>query len=213
MHDALRLYSEQGFVIRLFVRLRYLLSPLEVLENWVPREGNILDLGCGHGLFTAYMAMRAPSRNILGVDPSSAKIEVARRTQSTVPNVHYILGNIDDVLKDKPFDTITIVDVLYLLPEARQREILETCHRLLSDSGVLVLKTQDTRPRWRFLWTYMQESVVVGLGVTLGDKGLHFMSATKARQILEETGFLVEYHRLPSRIFYPNVVFICRRRK
>jgi len=212
MHDALRLYSEQGFGIRLFVRLRHVLSPLEMLESWVPREGNILDLGCGHGLFTNYMALKEPSRNIVGVDPSQGKIKVAQQTQSEVPNVHYLVGDINDVSKDSPFDAITIVDVLYLLPEAEQREVLRVCRQLLSDSGVLVLKTQDTSPRWRYLWTYLQESIVVRTGLTLGN-GLHFMSVSKARQILKETGFRMEYYRLPSRILYSNVAFVCYKRE
>jgi 2-polyprenyl-3-methyl-5-hydroxy-6-metoxy-1,4-benzoquinol methylase len=212
MRDAIKLYSEHRLGIRLFVRLRNLLSPLEVLENLVPKEGNILDLGCGHGLFTNYMALRSRSRNILGLDPSAAKIEVAKKTESIVPNVHYLLGDVNNIGKEKPFDTITIVDVLYLLTENKQREILKTCHQLLSRAGVLVLKTQDTRPRWRFFWTYMQEMLVVGIGVTMSGNGLHFMPVVKTKQILEEAGFLAEHHRLPSRIFYPNVVFICRKR-
>ena len=212
MHDAIQLYSNQSLGIRLFLKLRHLLSPLEILENWVPKEGNILDVGCGHGLFTNYMALRAPSRNIVGVDPSISKIEVARRTESRVPNVHYILGDINDALKHEPFDAITIVDVLYLLPEAEQREILRACYQLLNDSGILVVKAQDTKPRWRFLWTYIQEKVMVGLvKLTLGDRKLHFLPAQKTRQILEEAGFSVEYFSLPSRIFYPNIAFVCRK--
>lgn len=211
MHDAIRLYSEQGLGIRLFIRLRHLLTPLEILENWLPREGNILDVGCGHGLFTNYMALRAPSRNIVGVEPSPAKIEVAKRTQSRVPNVNYILGDIDSILKQEPFDAITIVDVLYLLPEAKQREILKASYQLLKDSGILILKTQDTKPFWRFLWTYAQEKVMVGAGLTLGDKKLYFLPAQKIRRILEEAGFSAEYHRLPARIFYTHIAFVCRK--
>lgn len=211
MHDALRLYSDQSFSIRLFVRARHLLSPLGILENWVPKEGDILDLGCGHGLFTNYMALRAPYRNILGVDPSVQKIEVAKRTESKVLNVRYILGDINDIIENKCFDAITIVDVLYLLPEAKQEEILRACYRMLKKSGILVLKTQDTKPLWRSVWTYIQEMVMVNAKLTVGDRKLHFLSAQKSRQILEHSGFLVEYHKLPTRIFYPNIAFLCRR--
>lgn len=213
MRDALRLYSTQRAGIRAFVRLRHLLSPLESLENWVPREGKILDIGCGHGLFTSYMALKSPLRLVLGIDPSPDKIEVAKKTRPVLPNLNYRLGKVDDLSESGAFDAITIVDVLYLLPEPKQRAIMADCHRLLVDSGILVLKTQDTRPRWRYAWTFMQEKVAVGSGVTFGEKKLHFMPAAKARQMLEETGFQVEYHRLPSRIFYPNVVFVGRKVK
>lgn len=211
MRDALRLYARQTSVVRLFVRLRHFLSPLEALEKLVPGEGRILDLGCGHGLFTNYMALRAPSRDILGVDPSPAKIKVAKTTESMVPNVRYLPGSIEDVAENSRFDAITIVDVLYLLPVAEQQKILVACHQLLADAGVLVLKTQDTRPWWRYWWTCVQESIMVGTGMTHGS-GLHFLPAEKSREMLEAAGFTVAQNTLPSRIFYSNIVFICRKK-
>lgn len=211
MRDAIQLYSDQNFGIRLFVRLRHLLIPLEILENWVPKEGDILDLGCGHGLFTNYMALKAPYRNIFGVDPSIKKIKVAKRTEFKVPNVHYILGDINDIPENKRFDAITIVDVLYLLPEAKQKEILRACYRMLKKSGILVLKTQDTKPLWRFVWAYIQEMLMVNAKLTLGDRKIHFLSAQKSRQILEDPSFLVEYHKLPTRIFYSHIAFVCKK--
>ncbi|MFQ6071053.1 MAG: hypothetical protein ACE5LC_11100, partial [Candidatus Aminicenantales bacterium] len=92
-----------------------------------------------------------------------------------------------------------------------QREILKACHHLLKDSGILVLKSQDTKPRWRFVWMYGQEKVMVGTGVTLGDKKLHFLPAQKTKQILEEAGFSAEYHRLPARIFYTRSLLSAER--
>ena len=211
MRDTIRLYSDQSPSIRLFVRLRHLLSPLEVLEEKVPKRGNILDLGCGHGLFTNYMALRASSRNIVGIDPSIVKFKVAKKTEDRVPNVHYILGNITDAVELGHFDAITIVDVLYLLPEAEQIETIKTCYRLLSDSGVLLLKTQDTRPLWRFVLTYAQETVMVNARLTLGSKKLHFIAAPKTRKILKAAGFSVEYFKLPSSLFYPHIAFVCKK--
>ncbi len=211
MRDVIRLYSDQGLGIRLFVRLRHLLSPLEILEDKVPQAGNILDVGYGHGLFTNYMALRARPRNIVGIDPSVAKFKVAKKTEGRVPNVHYILGDIADVVEHGSFDAITIVDVLYLLPEAEQKEILRACYQLLSDSGVLLLKTQDTKPLWRFILTYVQETVMVNLKLTLGGKKLHFLPAPKTREILEAAGFSVEYFKLPSSLFYPHIVFVCKK--
>jgi 2-polyprenyl-3-methyl-5-hydroxy-6-metoxy-1,4-benzoquinol methylase len=210
MRDALRLYRRHPLVVRWFVRFRHLLSPLEAVEALVPREGRILDLGCGHGLFTGYMALRAPSRILLGVDPAPAKIKAARMTEDAVPNARYLLGTIADVPENNRFDAITIVDVLYLLPEEEQKQILHACYRRLADTGVLVLKTQDTRPRWRYWWTCAQESLMVGFRMTHGS-GLHFLPAEKRRAMLEEAGFTVTQHVLPSRIFYNNIVFIGRK--
>ena len=211
IRDALHLYVKQPIFVRWFVRLRHLLSPLEALEELVPKEGKILDLGCGHGLFTNYLALKAPSRNLLGVDPAPVKIQAAKTTESMVPNASYLLGSITDIPEASQFDAITIIDVLYLLPEGEQEKILTACHRLLTDAGVLVLKTQDTRPRWRYWWTCFQESIMVGLGITRG-RGLHFLPAERTRRMLSEAGFnKTEQHTLPSRFFYSNIVFICQK--
>jgi 2-polyprenyl-3-methyl-5-hydroxy-6-metoxy-1,4-benzoquinol methylase len=211
MRDALRLYVKQPCFVRWFVRLRHLLSPLEALEELVPGEGKILDLGCGHGLFTNYLALKAPSRSLLGVDPAPTKIQAAKKTEAAVRNARYILGSIDDIATDSRFDVITIVDVLYLLPEAEQKKILNACHQLLADAGVLVLKTQDTRPRWRYWWTCLQESLMVGFGMTHG-QGLHFIPAERTRRMLAEAGFnKIKQHTLPSKFLYSNIVFICRK--
>jgi 2-polyprenyl-3-methyl-5-hydroxy-6-metoxy-1,4-benzoquinol methylase len=212
MRDAIRLYNKQSRLVRWFVRLRHILSPLEAVEEMVPKEGKVLDVGCGHGLFSSYMALREPSRDVLGIDPAPAKIKAARMTEPPVPNARYLGGGIEVVPENSRFDAITIVDVLYLLPEVEQRKILKDCHHLLAESGVLILKTQDTRPRWRYWWTCAQESVMVGVGMTHGS-GLHFLPAEKSRRMLEEVGFTVTLHKLPSRIFYPNIVFICYKQE
>jgi 2-polyprenyl-3-methyl-5-hydroxy-6-metoxy-1,4-benzoquinol methylase len=209
MRDALRLYAKHPLFIRRFVRFRSILSPLEAIEEFVPEQGKILDLGCGHGLFTNYMALKAPARELLGVDPSLVKIQAARLTEPLVPNIRYLAGDINSVDDNLRFDAITIVDVLYLLPEAGQKKILQECRRRLVGDGILVLKTHDTRPKWRYWWARFEESIMVSLHLTQGS-GIHFMAGEQTRRMLEEAGFSAEQHKLPSRIFYSNIVFICR---
>lgn len=211
MRGALRLYAKQPIFVRWFIRLRHLLSSLEELEDLVPKEGRILDLGCGHGLFTNYLALKAPSRNLLGIDPAPAKMQAAKKTKSTVPNTSYLLGSITDIPENTRFDAITIVDVLYLLPEEEQEKILKTCYRFLTDTGVLVLKTQDTRPKWRHWWAVFQESIMLGFRMTHGH-GLHFLPAERTRRMLSEAGFnKTEQRNLPSKLLYTNIVFICHK--
>ncbi len=213
MHKTLNLYVKQPLFVRWFIRLRHLLSPLEALEGLVPKEGRILDLGCGHGLFTNYLALKAPSRNLLGIDPAPAKMQAAKKTEPMVPNTSYLLGSITDIPENTQFDAITIIDVLYLLPEEEQEKIIKTCYRFLNDTGVLVLKTQDTRPKWRYWWTCFQESIMVGFGITRGN-GVHFLPAERTRRMLSEAGFnKTEQRNLPSRLLYTNIVFICRKKE
>ena len=137
---ALACYRDESAFIRLFTRARSLLAPLERIAAEVPPQGRILDLGCGHGLFTNLLAIGSADRDLLGVDPSPAKLAVARRSSAGLRNVRYVQGRVDDVT-EAGFDTITILDVLYLLPDEQKLRILRQCRQLIAPNGLLLLKT------------------------------------------------------------------------
>ena len=75
----------------------------------------MLDVGCGHGLFGNLLALESAERQVVGVDPMDSKIAVAQRVAAPLPNARYAVGSAADVT-DGPYDVITILDVLYLLP-------------------------------------------------------------------------------------------------
>ena len=146
---ALDCYRDERPFVRLFVFARHLLAPLRRVAAEVPARGRILDLGCGHGLFANLLATSAPERDILGVDPSADKLRVARRSSRGLSNVRYQLGRAEDV-QGADFDAITVLDVLYLLPDDQKLAVLRRCHELLAPDGRLLLKTNDTRPWWKY---------------------------------------------------------------
>lgn len=209
MQRALALYDREPLGIRLFVRARHLLTPLERVADFVPLQGRILDLGCGHGLFSHLLALQSPARQIVGVDPSPVKIAVAARVGRRVPNVRYWQGTADSAAASR-FDAITICDVLYLLDPAAKAAVVRRCRELLAPGGVLVLKTNDTRPRWKYEWARFEEVLMTRLGLTLGHGQLHFYSAEQHRQLLREHGFDVETVDLNSWLPYPHMLFVAR---
>ncbi len=211
MSTALRLYEDQPLGVRAFVRARHLLCPLQAVERQVPPRGRILDLGCGHGLFSALMAVAAPQRSILGIDPSPAKIAAASRLAGKMPNVRFLQGTIDDC-GESGLDAITIVDVLYLLPVPEKLRILRRCRELLAPQGRLILKTNDTHPVWKYRWAWFQEVAMTGLGLTMGGHGLHFLGCRETERLLREAGFRdVGTDHIRSLLPYPHTLFSCSR--
>jgi 2-polyprenyl-6-hydroxyphenyl methylase/3-demethylubiquinone-9 3-methyltransferase len=208
LRAALDCYRHESPYIRLFTLARHIMAPLDTIAAAVPTTGRVLDLGCGHGLFTNLLALGAPRRELLGVDPSAAKLAVARRSSRSLPKVRYVQGRIEDVA-EHGFRAITILDVLYLLPDPDKLTVLRRCRDLLAPDGVLLLKTNDTRPRWKYALLRAEEELMVRmLGLTLGGQ-LHFRGVRDYIRLLREAGFATQVRHIDAGRPAPHRLFIC----
>ena len=63
---------------KLFLHLRWWLTPYERMAAYVPKSGKVLDVGCGHGLLAMEMALSAPNRTVLATDHDVARIALAQ---------------------------------------------------------------------------------------------------------------------------------------
>lgn len=201
-------YRGQALGIQGFVLARHLLAPLSRVLAAVPPRGRVLDVGCGHGLFANAAALGSPERQVLGVDPSGAKISVARSSSTGLPNVRYVQGIVQDI-EERDFDAISILDVLYLLPIEEKLAVLRACRERIAPDGVLILKTNDTRPPWKYRIARLQEEAMTGLGLTMGH-GLYFLSREQNAGLLELAGFRPTIVDLNTWLPYPHVMFVSR---
>ncbi|MBM3512998.1 MAG: class I SAM-dependent methyltransferase [Alphaproteobacteria bacterium] len=204
-----KFYRHESLGIRAFVAARRLLAPLDAIVRQVPAQGAVLDLGCGHGVFCLALAAASPDRWIVGVDPSPQKIVVAKRVGASFPNLRFQQGLIDSVAHER-FDVIIVLDVLYLMPPPKKLELLQGCRRMLAAGGVLLLKTNDTHPAWKYHVARAQERLMTGMGLTMGSGKLHFMSSGENADLLRRAGFSVETVHLRHWSPYPHVLFIAR---
>ncbi len=202
-------YKRQPLGIRGFVLARHLLAPIGRVLAAVPPSGRILDVGCGHGLFANALALGSPARQVLGVDPSGAKIAVANASSAGLPNVRYQQGTVQQIDEDG-FDAITILDVLYLLPIEEKLAVLRACRERIGPNGFLILKANDTRPPWKYRVARLQEQAMTGLGLTLGHGELHFLSREQNANLLELAGFQPQFVDLNNWLPYPHVMFVSR---
>lgn len=210
MDDVLALYAGSPLSVRAFVRGRTLLSDLESIERYVPESGTVVDLGCGHGLFANLMALRSKRRRVIGMDLAPEKIGIATTTIRHRDNLDFICADFFEAhIPD--CDAITIVDVLYLMPAEEQLRILRECRRKLGDGGLLVWKSQERRPRWKFALTWCQEMIMTSTGVTRGKHGrLTFLSREDAIGVLNAAGFDVSVVEMSGRRPYSDVLYLGR---
>ena len=52
----------------LFTRIRFFTAPYKLLEELVPKQGLIIDLGCGYGIFSNLLAITSLGRQIIGIE-------------------------------------------------------------------------------------------------------------------------------------------------
>lgn len=209
LRRSLDRYAGQSLGIRGFVLARHLLAPLGRVLAAVPASGRLLDVGCGHGLFANAAALGSSARHVLGIDPSGSKIGVARASAAGLPNVRYVQGTVQEI-DERGFDAISILDVLYLLPIEEKLAVLRACRERIAPNGVLIVKTNDTRPAWKYRVARLQEEAMTGLKLTLGHGDLYFLSREQNAGLLELAGFQPRIVDLHTWLPYPHVMFVSR---
>ncbi|MCW2618055.1 MAG: Methyltransferase type 12 [Modestobacter sp.] len=195
---------------RLHVLVRWLSCPFPPVVDVLPGTGRILEVGCGHGLFSTYVAQRVPGVEVHGVDIDADKIAVATRSTAS-GRLSFAVAE-SGVLPAGPWDAVVLVDVLYLLDEAGQRALLESCAAILAPGGVLVVKDMSTRPRWKAWVNRAQETLSVRvLRITAGSAHFAFVEPDQRARWLQAAGLLdVRSRRLDRGRAHPHHLLVGR---
>jgi 2-polyprenyl-3-methyl-5-hydroxy-6-metoxy-1,4-benzoquinol methylase len=210
--DAIRAYRNAPTGDRLHVLLRWFTCPFPPIADALPSAGRVLEVGCGHGLFSGYLARRSPGLQVHGVDIDAGKIAVARASAALAGGrLDFAVGDSGSVPAG-PWDAVVLVDVLYLLDEAAQRKLLESCAAALAPGGVLVVKDMATRPRWKARWNAVQEALSVRvLKITAGSPEFVFTDPDERARWLVAAGLQgVRARRLDRGRIHPHHLLLGR---
>lgn len=200
---ALGRYKAAPLGDRLFLRGRALLADLGSAERHVPQSGAVVDLGCGRGLFANLLVESAPGRDVLGIDPDPRRIAVARLTER--PGLRFRVGDALDA-ELPACDAVTLIDVLYLLPEADQRRVVARAAAAVRPGGRLVVYAQERRADPRFWVGFAQELVATRSGLTRGS-ALRYSTRSEMVERLEAAGLRVSVQPLRGRL-YTDAVYV-----
>jgi hypothetical protein len=90
---------------------------------------------------------------------------------------------------------------------------LRHCREIIAAGGVLLLKTNDTRPFWKYAVVRAEEWLMVqALAFTFGGQ-IHFRGKQQYVQLLEQAGFEVsDIRHIDGWRPVPHRLFICRPR-
>lgn len=205
--------------MRLHIAGRWRSCPFPEVAAAVPATGNVLDAGCGHGVFTLYLAIGQPARRVIGVDIDERKLpegRAAAERSNVADRVTFVAvpsgwdPSADAPLSapDAGWDTIVCVDVLYLLGLARARDWLRAAAAALAPGGRLVVKELDTHPAWKHRFSRAQEVLATRvLRITRGDK-LELVPRDDVEAAMRAVGLHVEGTRLDRGRLHPHYLVV-----
>lgn len=141
---VINLYQDGGFAGD-FAKIRFWDAPYLEMEKMITKSGNIVDLGCGDGIFANFLALKSKNRNIFGVEISEERL---KRADKGIPNTKFLVGDITKLNIPKA-DTILLVHVLHhLLSYPAQEELLYVIKTKLKKGGQLLIA--EVEPSWSF---------------------------------------------------------------
>lgn len=181
--------------------------PFERFSQFLPKEGTILEVGCGYGYVSNYLSLESPGRFIVGNDVAIERVRLAEKTIGGRHNIQFLAKDCRDI-KRNDFDGVIIADVLHHVPYPEQEKILVDVYGKLKPGGVLVLRETDKKMRLRyFIFNYLLEWLLY-----FHTEKLNFRKASEWRRILESIGFEVK-DVIPNHPLFPyiTVLFVSRK--
>lgn len=185
-----RLYRYQGPYVEQFVFWKMKIDPVfGFLDAAVPREGTILDLGCGYGMAAHWLTRCSPARMVIGWDNDARKIRVARATARDDREPRFEFRNLLAEPVYPPCDCVLLLDVLHYFPHNLKAQLLRKVFQALRPGGRLIVRDACAGKTARHGAVVWAERWAVRFGQNKTSHGLHFENEEAHLALLREAGF------------------------
>ncbi|MFV0337911.1 MAG: class I SAM-dependent methyltransferase [Chthoniobacterales bacterium] len=126
-------------------------------------DRGILDIGCGVGLFAAYLREKGITTPYLGIDPAEKKIQTA--------NCYLVkkYGDLDFRIGEGRHlpefsGNIVAFDILQYFSDDEQKVLLSEILARLAPNGIFILQTTLREKHWRYTATSFEEVCIRSFG-------------------------------------------------
>jgi SAM-dependent methyltransferase len=200
-------YVFKGPILEWYLKVKLKLERNYIFfDACVPREANVVDIGCGYGFLSVMLRLSSDRRNIVGIDYDDEKIGIAKHIARNIDGIEFKSA---DISKDPiPAGDIYILnDVLHYLPQDMQLSVLGQCLDQLSDGGKIILRDTDTDLKKRTLYakfTEFQSTKVFRFNKTQYD--LSYLSGRTIKEYIEDRDFTL--NRFDKSKFTSNITYV-----
>jgi 2-polyprenyl-3-methyl-5-hydroxy-6-metoxy-1,4-benzoquinol methylase len=204
-------YLYKGPVLEWYMRIKVKLEKnYQVFHELLPKQGKMLDLGCGYGFMPYMLHFAAPGREFTGVDYDEEKIEVAANCFSKTADINFVYA---DALafEMQQYDAIIMADMLHYLQPDEQKQLIEKCIANLNPDGQLIIRDGNKDMQERHKGTELTETFstkLLGFNKT-GANGLSFISGQMLRDIAATHRLSVT--EIDNTKYTSNIIFVIKK--
>ena len=203
---------------KLFLHLRWWLTPYKRMAAYVPKSGKVLDIGCGHGLLAMEMAISEPNRTVLATDHDVARIDLARQAGKNISNLQFEVSTgspVADAPKDGKFAAIMMIDFLHYFSPEQQDAMIAKAFANLENGGWLLAREVNQQGGLISKLNQLYEKLATMTGFTQSNtiqakENLSFKSQSVWEAKFTEHGFKVRSEPCSSPIF-ADILYICEK--
>ncbi len=183
-------YLYKGPVLEWYMRIKTRLEKnYKPFNELVPKQGKILDMGCGYGFMPYMLSFTSKDRIITGVDYDEEKIETASHCFSKTANVNFVHADALSFNFEK-YDAIIMADMLHYLQPEEQLRVINKCIESLNPGGTIIIRDGDRDKEEQHKKTRLTElfsTRILNFNKTK-DTGLSFLSGTMIREVAAKNG-------------------------
>ncbi|MCK9422847.1 MAG: MMPL family transporter [Bacteroidales bacterium] len=204
-------YVLKGPILEWYMRTKLKLEDdYEIYNRIMPRQGQILDLGCGYGFISYMLMFTSDTRSITGIDYDTGKISVAANCYSKNDRIRFFCADVSDYAIT-PHNGFLLSDILHYLAFEKQESLLRKCFSNLIPGGTVLIREANSELKHRHKKSVMTELFSTRTGfnkIQNTDRELYFTSAEKIRQIAGDYGMQMEV--IDNKKVTSNNLFIIR---
>ncbi len=171
---------------------------------------SIVDVGCGPGALTAYIAKHAPNADVIGIDPSDNMIRFARLLHTKYSNLYFMQEDMSATSLTQPVQLFFSCNAFHLMNNAEQKKALQTMARLTDQNHgflfmIMAAKTSNPDAFTRAYAKVLNRQQWQKLSSVNLDNYFQPHDAQTFAQLNKDSGFLVRATRvIEERILFKN---------
>ncbi len=182
----------------------------QVFHELLPREGKILDIGCGYGFMSYMLNFVQPGRDITGIDYDDEKIATAQHCFNKKENLRFIHSDALQFAYEK-YDAIILADMLHYLDKDAQKSILQKCISQLNEGGMIIIRDGNMEQQSKHQVTRLTEffsTKVLKFNKT-GTEELSFFSEGFIREVAKENQ--ADCEKVKDSKYTSNTLFVIKK--